>query len=268
MKKLLKASIPALATSIMLTVNSTSVFAVHSSNNYFYDVKKAGDYILNYCDANYDEIGLPEGRVKKINDTFFYNDGGGDCTNFVSQALYYGGYNMRGTPPAEQKFPYTMPKNKKVEFTGKNWYYYKLKGATGYDEDIWTSSWTTVDGPKNIKFLTAGIDNYLIDVEKCKVDNGGWYVTLKGDDTPEYLNKLFVRDTNIKRGDILQVKDGFETAYNHSCFVWCTTPMVRLSSHTDSYLSKSIEEMSRDHPSRTYRIIHTTDHADPTKSIW
>lgn len=95
MKKLLKFATICFAIANILPFCENSALAT-SNNNYYYDVKKAGDYVLNYCDTEHDDYGLPEGRIKKSNNVFITLDS--DCTNFVSQALYYGGYPMKGTP--------------------------------------------------------------------------------------------------------------------------------------------------------------------------
>ena len=208
-----------------------------------------------------------------------------DCTNFVSQALYYGGYPMKGTPLLYKSWPLTTLVAKNVKNTGTDWYFYKLIDFAGTETFEWTTTWTLVDGSKNLSFLHNGIDDYFStetvadSYPSCIVDpicNCSRNLTYK--DVVE-LSTITDEEAQksgkhkIHRGDILQLKDDKNPAagYEHSCFIWCTEPEIRVSSHTSNYLAKPLKDIEYDFNGeprgRTYRIIHTTDHA-MNKNSW
>ena len=286
MKKIIKITIFTLALVANVPLNCVTASAAEDYEIYYYDVKKAGDYVLNYCDAEHDDYGLPKRRMKKSNNVFITLDS--DCTNFVSQALYYGGYPMKGTPPLKKSFPATTPNAPNVKLTTLDWYYYKfINSNTGAETYEWTSTWSLVDGIRNLSFFPNGIDDYF---SKSYLDDTETYPGYKVDPICNCSKNLSYKDVvelstitdeeakksgkhKIHRGDILQLKDDKNPAagYEHSCFIWCTEPEIRVSSHTSNYLAKPLKDIEYDFNGeprgRTYRIIHTTDHA-MNKNPW
>lgn len=292
MKKILKASI-VFAVSVMMTVvNCMPVVAADSDYGYsesfykYYDVKKAGDYVLNYCDADYRDPkhpeagGLPEGRVQKINDTFYFNNGRGDCTNFVSQALYYGGYEMRGCP-----LTWWRSSGCNGHSRG-DWFYYKLKDNFEVSNDMYSSSWNSVESARlkevdtsdrGIKAyaecIRAGLFEYLAIDPYCNADRNS-----NGDPRIEYECPYFsdltyeevikLDEKTLSRGDVMQIDLDGNGSYDHSTFVWCTQPEIRLTFHTINFFAKTLRLINSNIPEARYRVIHTTHHADPTKNKW
>ena len=258
MKTILKASFLAVATSLMLTANYTSAFAAHSSTtSNYYDVKKAGDYVLAFCGADQKGYTMPETRDSRINEVFYKQDE--DCTSFVSQALYYGGYEMKGTPYITAGIRSKFGHNLGCE-DDDEWFYYKLKDNFEVSHDTWSSTWTRVEGNDR-----AGLYNYLtrkslFNEPLCSCDSN-----------KEYCDDI-AKKYNVKRGDIIQIDFTSDGSYDHSTFVWCTEPEIRLCYHSVYVWAKTLSEIDKSLKDGIekpcYRIIHTTDHAKTTKSIW
>ncbi len=191
---------------------------------------------------------------------------GANCTNYISQILYYGGYKMRGTPDIKFKT------KSLTSISTDKWFYYCLKDNWGTDNDIWSSTWSTVDGLN--PFHYGGIYHFFTqdcyyeshrmnDILKYSDEHANFLCTYE--DGVEYCDN-FARKYNLKRGDIVQVdyeRDGF---YDHSLYVWCTEPKIRFCSNSDDYFVKAFSDIDKKEKF-IYRIIHTTDHAIE-KSAW
>ena len=223
MKHLLKNA--ATAFTIAITTSLSCITASAADSNTYYDVKKAGDYVLAFCDAdtsNPSEYKMPSGRISRKNPDYFFRDGE-DCTNFASQALYYGGYKMQGTPD----IPYI--KNgvaaiinhiKDIGYANcgsrnaDDWFYYSYKDGTNVRRDLWSSTWTRVGYTE-----THGNGLYQFFTRPHEMNEP----ICTGISEIKYTNdEDFKKITNLKRGDIVQYKEAGHNDYGHSMFVWCT----------------------------------------------
>lgn len=268
----------------MSMINLTSVIAA-DDDKYYYDVKKAGNYALYYCGANAPdkektEFGsLPETRKGRIGDNNYNHDFSffdSDCTNFVSQILYYGGYEMMGSPEN-----YFFDFKGSTSRSSNDWYYYKLKdNFDNVNKDVYSSTWTLVEryilNPTSWgSSFSSGLAEHF--TSKIKgVDNPRYTVNGSDINNKHYCNSIddvkycddFASKYNLHRGDILQLADDSSEKYYHTMFVWATEPEVEFVAHTDPYFAKSLSAVSSDHPDRVYSIIYTTDYADQSKRRW
>ena len=259
MKTIFKASLLAVATSLMLTANYTSAFAAHSSNSSaYYDVQQAGDYVLAFCGANEAGYTMPETRDFTLTEVFCKM--GADCTNYVSQALYYGGYKMEGSPSITFWIKNRILGSNCGNYDDDEWFYYKLKDNFDVSHDTWSSTWSRVEGKSE-----AGLYNYL--------SRKSWFndPLCSCDSNLEYCDD-FAKKYNVKRGDIIQIDFSSDGSYDHSTFVWCTEPEIRLCYHSNYVWAKKLSEIEKSlnngAQKPSYRVIHTTDHAKTTSRIW
>lgn len=267
MKRKLKFTSVLISAVITVSYGSINAIAVDDSY-YYYDVKKASDYALTFCYADpiqgegkaYSKYYTPTTNKDYVHD-------GANCTNYISQILYYGGYKMRGTPDIIFKTKSLASIN-----TDK-WFYYCLENKWGTENDVWSSTWSTVDGITNLHnvgglyhFFTQ--DYYyethkMSELAKYSDEYASFICTFE--EGIEYCDD-FAEKYNLKRGDVVQVdyeRDGF---YDHSLYVWCTEPEIRFCSNSNDYFAKAFSSIDKKEK-YIYRIIHTTDHAI-AKSAW
>lgn len=257
MKKVLKVSIAFVASVLMISTNYTSVIAA-DNNNHFYDVKKAGDYVLAFCGANVEGCSMPETRECRINEVFSY-DPNIDCTNFMSQTLYYGGYKMEGSPYITMGLRRMLGHSLGCD-DDDEWFYYKFKGNFDVKYDCWSSTWKNVEGKTE-----AGLYNYLTRKRRFNEPFCHYKPDL------EYCDD-FAEKYNVNRGDIIQIDFDGKGGYDHSTFVWCTNPEIRLCYHSIFVWAKPLREIDeglrRGGDTPKYRIIYATEHAKANTSIW
>ena len=279
-----------------LSVSVSGITASAAEEVYYYNVKKAADYALHFSNAEKlnpedpDKGGIPESRadrahtyvkgehdmIEKIttNPLFIYNSPAGDCTNYVSQILYYGGYTMKGKPEFnvffkdiykdsqvmrdKSTFPfdfspmeYTWPKGC-TSWDENDWYYYKYKDNLDVSQDTYSSTWVSVTN----NFPTLWSDGIYQHFKKRCPNTQNIGTGLKYDEVVK-----LAEEGKIKRGDILQMQQSI--GYDHSMFIWSTSPEIRYVCHSGEYFAKCLSAAYAANPTATYRIITTTDHAVP-----
>lgn len=261
-----KGKIIAVFLSAVITASFGSMSAVAVDDDYYYyDVKKASDYALTFCDAGTggEEEAYNNFFIRKKNTDYFAD--GANCTNYVSQILYYGGYKMRGTPDRKYNGVGTWYTNK--------WFYYRLEGQFGSVNDVWSLTWNTVDG---YPILKNGFFQYFTRAWVYDGDSGTIPDLVKytyADLMCSYVEDVkycddFAEKNNLKRGDIIQMDyQGDGILYDHTLYVWCTEPEIRVCSNSDDYFGKKLSDIAGKNKNAIYRIIRTTDHAIE-KSAW
>ncbi len=268
MKIKIKFAAMLLSTALTASYGSMNAMAVDDSY-YYYDVKKASDYALTFCWADpylgegeaYEKYYTPQTNTDYIN---LKDLESANCTNYISQILYYGGYKMRGTPESDKL-------SKCGSKSPEKWFYYCLEDNWGTENDVWSASWVTVD--KNMMAIQEqGIYHYFTG----DFGNNQIYKSLNEEYSSylcSYEKKIkycedFAEKYNLKRGDIVQIDyQGTGWQYDHTLYVWCTEPEIRFCSNSSDYFGKLFSKIHEDYPKAYYRIIHTTDHAI-VKSAW
>lgn len=274
MKIKIKFAAMLLSAALTASYGSMNAMAVDDSY-YYYDVKKASDYVLTFCSAEAGDLKDDYKKYYKPKYNKEYALVGSECTNFASQALYYGGYKMRGTPDMR-----IFPKIKSTGCTyvgSSKWFYYKLENNWEVENDIYSSTWSVVDkwgpGTSNIipdsgmfayftkPWATWGIDGVLNLEINTPYDSVCSYV-----EDVEYCED-FAKKYNLKRGDIVQMDAENDGLYEHTMFVWCTEPEVRLTYRSTDKHAESLKVICGKKNDIKFRIIYTTDHAI-AKSAW
>ena len=168
---------------------------------------------------------------------------------------------MEGSP-----YPFIM--NFANSYCGKNcgcnddneWFYYKFKDDLDFTFDTWSSTWTRVEGETD-----KGLYNYL---SNSRLHNE----PICYSDSDLNYNKNFAKMYHIHRGDVIQIDFESDGEYDHTTFVWCTDPEIRLSYHSNYIWARSLNEIDTDLKNKgqtpCYRVIHTTDNELINKSRW
>ena len=131
---------------------------------------------------------------------------GGDCTNFVSQCVYYGGTPMKKVPTKYLSY-YNLGK----VYTTKNYwssgkYRCKRYGKT-YTGYITTSPWSNVDAPNNKGYY--GFQDFMNKYYGKSVYGYNCKSTA--------AMQCLIRDAKV--GDVVQIKYWWNNRYSHSYLV-------------------------------------------------
>ena len=133
-----------------------------------------------------------------------------DCTNFVSQCVYYGGISMKYVPASNIKYKHIndIYKTRNYWSTAKYTRTTKVAGFKIYSKTgfVTTSTWSVV--AKNTNDSWWGFYNYMRD--------RGAYTREYKVNTESRLN-TFIKDCSV--GDVLQVRSSTSSNKNHSVIV-------------------------------------------------
>lgn len=258
-----------LSVASLVGMNAFATNDVNDVSQYYYDVKKASDYALTFCGANKD---ITKGEYKAYEKNFEskqnneYRKQDANCTSYISQILYYGGYKMKGIPSLSFQTGC-------VSYDPEDWFYYCLEDNFGKDTDVWSSSWTVVG--EFLYLIPSGLYThftapyiYQTSLVSYKYLTEDVNYICSSQSELKYCDD-FAKKYNLKRGDIIQVGDDSPlpgVQYGHSLYVWCTEPEIRVCSNSDNYFARKLSEIDEAEDGY-YRILRTNDHAIQ-KSVW
>lgn len=178
---------------------------------------------------------------------------GNDCTNYVSQILYTGGFVQTSTPSNR-----SVSGDGCKSYDSANWYFRKIYDKYSDLVSVWTSSWTISDNKTGVipgHGLYSRLKNHL-NIRRNENLTFSELLNLSGSD-------------RVKEGDIIQISsDYFHINYGHSIYVIYSpynphtgqNTDILFCGHSNDRFYRSLKSFYNGDSSTKFVVWHTSDY--------